>query len=391
MDDSAPRPDAARILELAKRFFFRSVVGNFQTSHAVTEEREVLKAARKPVEDPLAQDYAAWRRGMLWIGAVVMAMSSVVELISWIDVLGEPSNPVTDVVKILTTILFLSVPAATVLMFTAAVKWTDLKRSRRFARFSWFVLFLTPLVAAVIPYISITAPDANEAVKKGGGLLIGLVLFYYVGKSIVALCAGVIRSSITLKTLLPESPAPAWAAVFFGPTYGLILVALLVIFTQMLGSVTLLLAMGCLIAAPLLYIFYAKQVLRPHRPEEVGRAVLSVRTKALALNIAGAVLLVAWMIEHLDLGVLDLLKLLIGFWGAFLLLTVVASDFILAILCLGHRRSKEFLGSPLALELDRKFAGLESVGLTRLDVSLKTTEIGAPLSIPEAEETGEGE
>ena len=54
------------------------------------------------------------------------------------------------------------------------------------------------------------------------------------------------------------------------------------------------------------------------------------------------------------------------FLGTLLLLLVVGSDAFLALLHAGHRQTQEFGTTELARDLDRKFAGLASVGLTEI-------------------------
>ncbi len=373
--------DFQRVLTLARVFARRSARSDFQREHALPEERAALAAAEKPVTDGLAQDYAAWRRSMLWLAAAVMCANLVLKGIGWIESLAAEGQAAG--VTLLTTILFAVIPASTVLTFLAAWWWASLRRSRRLARFAWFVLFLTPLAASAVPWIKIIDPDLDPQAQIGGGFVIGFLLFFYVAPAVVALCAGIIRSSMTVKTLLPESPAPGWAAVLFGPFYGLMLLSLLVLLNQMLGSAMLLFAIGAMVVAPLLYVWNARRVLRPHTPAEATGIVLGIRRKAAALNLVGVVLLSIWMLEHVpNADVLDLLELVVGFLGSVLLLTVVAADFILAMLCLGYRKAKDFFGSSYMPVLDAKFEALEAVGLTRLDVSMRTTEMKAMRAEP---------
>ena len=71
--------DAQTVLEEAKRGFRRLFVSDFQKEHATEAERAVLARAPAPVVNPLVQDYAAWRRSLLWIAGVALVLLALFE------------------------------------------------------------------------------------------------------------------------------------------------------------------------------------------------------------------------------------------------------------------------------------------------------------------------
>jgi hypothetical protein len=367
--------DFNKILENAKLFLVRTAKSDFQVEHATEEEKQALATARVPITGHLSQDYAAWRRGLLWIALVLIGIRFVFELIDWIgDVLGmEGSGSPVTVAQILGTILFLIVPVSGVFLFFATQKWTDLKRSRKHARTAYLIMLVTPFVLSVVPWASLAGAKGGQVQALGS--LYGAWLFIFVAPATIALCAGVVRSSMVIKTLVPESPSPGWAAVLFGPIFVLILLALTVFVNQIGGSLLLLAALVCIMLAPLVFILKADQVVRGHTEEEVTKVIGPIRKTYLGLMLAGLVLLVIWFFDDAGGDFVLFIRLIASFAFSFLLLTVVASDFILALLHNSFVRAKEYFASDLATSLEQKFEALGSVGLTKMKLSYATQEI----------------
>ena len=81
MQPKEPMP----LAEVFKILARRTLKGNFQRERAMDSEREVMATARKPITDPLAQDYVAWRRGVLWLATVTMSIHALVSFFAWLD------------------------------------------------------------------------------------------------------------------------------------------------------------------------------------------------------------------------------------------------------------------------------------------------------------------
>ena len=62
------------------RGFQRVTRADLQLDRATDEERALLASASPPVTSPIAQDYAAWRRSVLWVAAVSLIIHALFEL-----------------------------------------------------------------------------------------------------------------------------------------------------------------------------------------------------------------------------------------------------------------------------------------------------------------------
>ncbi|MBK8978413.1 MAG: hypothetical protein IPM29_21135 [Planctomycetes bacterium] len=366
------QPEAKQLAELAQRFLNRARRGDLSTDHAQDDEREAL---RERIESPLGQDYAAWRRAALWVAGALLALTALLNLANWIDALtqddstfgGLPRRVRSDLsalVAVLESALFLSAAVAAVFVIGAARQWTDLGSSRRSARIAWALLFLTPIVMAVIPWSALVSNEGlgeaeSTMLQASVGLIIAIALFMKIGPVVIGLCAGVVRSSMTVKTLLPESPLPGWAAVAFAPLYALLLIVVMVIVHQTSGNVVLFLGIGALVASPLTYLLRARDLLRPHRAEEISTVLVGIRTRAAILNLAGIALLGIFVLTKADLGVLQGLGFVSAALGGALLMTVVAADLMIDLIGAEWRQSHTAESASLRAQLDAKLAELQ--------------------------------
>ncbi|HEB53452.1 MAG TPA: hypothetical protein ENI87_09385, partial [bacterium] len=67
---------------LARRLLVRAVTSDFQRQRAADEERAELTATEHPVTHALAQDYAAWRRAVLWVAGVMLSIGVLIALLN---------------------------------------------------------------------------------------------------------------------------------------------------------------------------------------------------------------------------------------------------------------------------------------------------------------------
>jgi hypothetical protein len=391
-----PALDVARLKEDLGLFLRRTRKGDFQTEKATFAEREALRLARRPTTFPLAQDYVAWRRGVLWIVVLVLFIHAVFGLVSLIDVLtAEVGDEVQDlalrqaqettqsILKWVMSLLYLRLPVALVLFFHAARAWTELKASRRAARQAWMVMVLAPVALSVIPFSAFTSADGltegmRQSLNRLTGLLVGLILVPQVAPIVVGLMNGVIRSSMVLKTLLPESAAPGWGVVFAAPVYTVVLLTMMVVVNQISGTLLLPLGLACLIAGPVLYLRSARDLVLPCRTEEVTRKVRDIRRRSSVFTGVGLALFFYTAHEHMQMSVWKLLDVGSALLASSLAFTLVGADFLLALISKSHRQAKAFHSSDLAPELDLKFEGLGAVGLLKLQTEPATAMMARP-------------
>ena len=68
----------------------------------------------------------------------------------------------------------------------------------------------------------------------------------------------------------------------------------------------------------------------------------------------------------------------VGIWSGILLMTVVAADFILAVISANQKLGQSFQGSALSTHLDRKIEALKNVGLTSFATPARTSAMERP-------------
>lgn len=382
--------DGNRIWCEITRALRRVLRSDFQQEHATDVERRQLEVAKEPVTNPLAQDYAAWRRSLLWIAGIALTLLALLEaatFTSMADLLegSDLGNAVgEDNLETIDGIFgFLIVPVLVggILSLVAAANWTNVRFSRRMARLGFLIMFLTPFVMAALPAKEMLdfdhlREDTRPLAEMGLGTIVGLRLFFLIGPRAIALFPGVIRSSMALKTLVPESPLPGWASTFVAPLYSIFLLVVFALVNQIQGNFLLVLALTCLMVSPLIYLWQGREILRPQREDEVSDVVGRLRRRSGMLTSLGVLFFGIFFID-IEMSFGDILKFVISIIGNVVLLTVVAADLLLALLHHGHAQSKALVESKLEDSLEERFAALEGVGFTDLSTKDKELHVGS--------------
>lgn len=286
--------DFQKLLEPLKRSFGRVARSDFGRDSAAPEEREALASGPARITRPLAQDYAAWRGSVLFLAACVMVVGVILRLLNFqsfsdgldpmaIQGIGEGNLDTLDLIH---WTLLLSTLATTGLVVFSALKWTDQVRSGRMALIGWLIMIGAPLVLALLPWSRMLSTDHlhlesdRESLRGMVGLILGMQFFFILAPKLLAIFPGIIRASVTLKTMLHESPAPGYIVVLFAPFYAMFVLVVFTTINQMQGNLILLAGIGCLVVAPLVYLWRAKDFLRPHSAEESQVFVRGVRKQA---------------------------------------------------------------------------------------------------------------
>ncbi|MCA8951456.1 MAG: hypothetical protein KDE27_18255 [Planctomycetes bacterium] len=386
--------------ELAQRFVRRVTAADFQRERAADDERAELAAAAAAVEPPLAQDYAAWRRAGLWLAAVLLSLAGVLSVIdyqSFGSALAEQAltsqgaevteahleqalknveNAVgagnLELLDNLQMTILGSKLVVALFAVLAALRWVRVRESRRMSLLAFVVALGVPLVLAAIPwtrFMDLEEPARGLGLGQAAQIkaMLGLVLASAFAAMLIpklfSVFPGILRSAMTLKTLLPESAIPGWAVIAFAPIYAVFLMILLSVINQMQASTVLTLGVGALVAAPVLYVVHAKDVVRGHSADEVTELIRKVRSKVLLCNGFGIILLVIYLFDLESVPVLTKLHMLIEGFGSVVLTMVVFSDMALPLLGLEFRQSRELQGSSLAESLQARLGELDAAGL----------------------------
>jgi hypothetical protein len=175
------------------------------------------------------------------------------------------------------------------------------------------------------------------------------------------------RSSMALKTLLPEAAAPGWLTVVFAPFLAGFLLLVLSFLSQSQGSWVLLAAMLSLCAAPVIYVRRAADLVRPHTAEEVGAVVGGIRRLGGATNTIGYGLLIWYLFDFDELSWTTAIHMLLEAGGGILMTMVVISDITIALLAFSQRQGALFQGSGLRAAYEHRLQALSGAGLTNVE------------------------
>ena len=212
MDIEEKKKKAKATFNLYRLFWTRVLKSDFSVIESTEDEAKKLESGTEKVESPLAQDYASWRRSMLMICILVLFFSTLFNISDILLTLGQ--QDVHVVKKIQTVLIFFFQLGSVLLCAVAARKWVDLRKSRSLARFAWLLQFVGPFLIFLIP-LSLFVDDRRILAQLGLGAVLVLA------PKIFGLFPGLIRCSLTVKTLLPETSTPGWLGIIIAPTYSL--------------------------------------------------------------------------------------------------------------------------------------------------------------------------
>jgi hypothetical protein len=357
-------------------FLRRIATSDFRIERPTSWERARLE--KQGIVNPLAQKYAAWRASLLYFSAACVLFGAIWGLAT-IELIEDDVMPANQLFRLdgdpgvingfqIVSSVFVLLGALTVCV--SAPLWNRVRLSRLLARTGWMVMFVAPLVLYVVPIassISIESRLADPGVETFAKLLdfvlikLGIAAFVLlkIGPRWLALMPGIIRSSMTLKTLMPEARGPGWTVVLLAPLFSVLLLVILAVVNQLEGNALLILGVIFMMVAPLVYVIRAKSVVRPCRPEDVGAAVAWPRRIAFIVGTLGFVLLLIWAFDKFDAG--DVIAFAISTIGSVLLMMVVGADFILPLLRSSQASTKSFVASPLCGALDERCEQLADV------------------------------
>ena len=293
-------------------FFARVFGANFNRIEPSWGERQALSLASPPITDRLSQKYLCWRRAMLWTAFGLLTLSTVEETVNTVIQFSNQSEeaPLSTGFFVILWLYYLVKLGACAITAIAAVNWASFTTSARMARLGWLVLFgliflqvAVPLVAFV-DYASMEKelggpiPPENKARMDAViGTIAALASFVYLVPAAFAILPGLVRASLALKTLFPQSTGPGWLLVVVVPIYCAWRLAFALSAHQL--GVFPLLGLGAVVFAlgPAAFLFYPALRKRLGR-EEAGQVVTRARVAAIICVAAGLILILLFLAVH---------------------------------------------------------------------------------------------
>ena len=361
MDIDQKKKKAKATFNLYRLFWTRVLKSDFSVIQSTEEETGKLESGDEKVESSLAQDYASWRRSMLMICILVLFFSTLFNASDIFVTLGQ--QDVHLVQKIQTVLIFFFQLGSVLLCALAARKWGDLRKSRSLARFAWLLQFVGPFLIFLVP-LSLFVDDNMILAQLGLGAILVLA------PKIFGLFPGLIRCSLTVKTLLPETSTPGWLGIIIAPTYSLFLAMATITAIQasefILGIGFALLAIGMSVV-----ILRAQLLLKATDQQDASDTVKGIKKRQMIFQVSGVACIgvsIFLQVDNVDFGLINNLCLFVfSFVANVTLLTVVMSDFMLGMIRQGQLQAVAFAGTPLEKSLNQRLDDLAACGLTDLE------------------------
>lgn len=352
--------EAREHISLFKLFGTRVLKSDFFLVRARPDESSILAKAEQPVTSPIAQDYASWRRSLLMISLAGLCLGLFFQLID--TLLLFHAGAITWVMHFQGVALFTVQVTTTFLCWMAARSWSNLARSRSLARLAWLAQFVLPLLIFMLPF-SLLIQDQSILAQ------IGLAALLALAPKVFGLFPGLIRCSLTMKTLLPESSAPGWLGLLIAPFYSLLLFIVAIVALQ-IAEIFLALGLILLSMSMAVVILRSQHLLAPQQQDQASLTVRGIKKHQLIFQLIGITFVGLFVIKHAELQ-MNWFSSLFSFSLAYIanvtLLTVVMSDFLLAMINKARHQASAFTGTEMEQQLDLRLQDLSACGLTSLE------------------------
>ena len=357
--ESAPLhapPTAAGSVSLAVKRAFRLYIDPREVTDA---ERATLESSAPPITDPDVQGFLAWRRSVHLVVAIAILPLLIFHIINLSKSEGNP-----DALKWLLRLQLVVDLGFAALLWSQLGRWNQWRKQRRVLAIGWLAYFLMPFVLYLYPLRSgaeqmLAQQTSDPNVARASALLFGMVAsvaaMIDLAPKAISLMPGLLRGSLTSKLLFPGASGPGWLVLLLAPIYALLMYVVLIVPYQLTGNVVFVPAMIGLIGAQIWLGRMGYQLARPERLAEALVLVRKVRGTYVVLNLIGLVFVtfgVADMLKQFDLPVWRGFQILLALVVNVLLLTLIATDQIVANLVRGQR----LLGLPGTGEAQADFA-----------------------------------
>jgi hypothetical protein len=338
--------------------------------HATASERSRLSRQPRPLLDPRAQDYAAWRSRSLRLTclAVVLFFALIARTgatFATVDLgLKNPTSLGARLEVGLSWYLRLLNGTYCLLLVAATWSWYRLRWSCLLARLAWVLAFFGPMPLFMIPYSRVLGQRGGAALVLASDVILGLLNIYV--PALFALLPALIRASLALKRFLPEAALPGVLVLVATPLQTLVYVLLICILSQIAPHRELILGLLCLALAPMVWVVRAKALIKPVGAKEGKDPLWIEGLVSNGLALMGSSLILLEVSEEIDLGrwigqvvdVMWVLRFMAGMLASRTILAVILVDGLLALLYHAHQAESAGAPAEAAESLRRKINSL---------------------------------
>jgi hypothetical protein len=259
--------------------------------------------------------------------------------------LGESNVNVFDS---LITGLWISLFVSLAFTVLAAKDWRTWRKSRKWALIAVCCILGPQLLAMLVPWGSmmtfkhLEAQGATVEAIRSTKIGIQIIVLAYVLNIALpffyGLVNGVLRASLSTKTLIPASIVCGWGSMLLSITIAVPWFIIFSIVVQLELDALIVLGVLCLLAAPLSIVFRSRRLGVPLTPEEATPLVKRTKLVLTSLNVLGMAMILAYLSDKDLVTGLDILTLIIHYLANLMLVQVVAVDMLILLLERAHRK-----------------------------------------------------
>ncbi len=344
-DSAAPRLGRVRSLGSAlPALTVRVFSSNLQGLQLTDSERSQLSEFAALRDDATMGGFLVWRRTVLIVGSFLIVLSTTFGFPHSMRMVADPNVPAfvhfTNAAGII-------LPVGTaILVAMSFLSWKNYQRSRMLGRLALVPAFLLPFAMGLVPGRWFV--QAHYQVESLGW--VGYAGLYY-ATSLVPLVISIfpafLRSSLIMKSIIPESSLSGWIALIIAPFNALFFLIALILAVQ-IGNTPSVIMFAALTIAPLLILGKVTSLIRPASLHQASELLESMKLQVLScygIAIAGA----AWLLSnHPNADAASVLHLLCKLGGNILIFKIIISDYFLGLIRFSFQSGKNLHDSPLA-------------------------------------------
>lgn len=330
------------------------------------------------------RSYLVWRRSSMLLSLPCMLYSAIAGFIN-VAVYEEMRatgvfEPYTDA----SYFLMLIVPcfAGAVLFLSAIVglvRWHKWQTTTRGLKIGWLVSTLLPFIPGLLPFdFAIKDEYKTEHSHdewQASRTIMASVYMIQMIPVVITLPSGVIRGSIRVRGLIPNTSLPGWIIMIAVPLQSLITFFVFVIIIQLAGSIFLILAAPLSVITPWLYVLRSELYTGVTTIDKEKMMDRNDKIMQFMNNIS-MILVITWAgtadITDINVNMFTVGSALIQSVGRLLITTVVMSDTVLCMTvanCLQDQACRE--DEDASMHMTNLFRSLQN------SINQKTTNVEA--------------
>jgi hypothetical protein len=241
-------------------------------------------------------------------------------------------------------------PIGTAILVTMSfLSWKNYQRSRLLGRLTLIPAFLVPFAMGLVPGRWFVQTH-YQVESLGWAGYAGLYYTISLVPLVISIFPAFLRSSIIMKSIIPESSLSGWIALIIAPFNALFFLIALILAVQ-IGNTPSVIMFGALTIAPLLILAKVTSLIRPASLSEASELLESMKLKVFScygIAIAGA----AWILSnHPNADAASVLHFLCKLGGSILILKIIISDYFLGLIRFSFQSGECLNDSPLANSL----------------------------------------